>query len=220
MKRVLIATPCLDQKVDAYFVHSLTESIRLGIQNDLDIKCVFLANESILPMARNELLNLAYTENYDDLVFIDDDEHWDPRVLIEILLSEKPVITVPVVNKSDQDIGYNVFLEPNSEPDPHDGYLQAEKTGAGFLKISQEPLADLWKSNPSIFFRQRVLKNICEYGFQAGEFIGEDIMLSKKLRELGYTIWVHPGHTVSHVGNKIYQGDFSQQLKFVSHADS
>ena len=31
MKKVLIATPCLDQKVDAYFVHSLCESIKLGL---------------------------------------------------------------------------------------------------------------------------------------------------------------------------------------------
>jgi hypothetical protein len=53
MKKVLIATPCLDQKVDAYFVHSLCESIKLGLKNGLDIKCIFLANESILPMARN-----------------------------------------------------------------------------------------------------------------------------------------------------------------------
>jgi len=34
-----------------------------------------LANESILPMARNELLNLAYHEKYDTVVFIDDDEY-------------------------------------------------------------------------------------------------------------------------------------------------
>lgn len=52
MKQVLIATPCLDQKVDAYFVHSLCESIKLGIKHNYDIRCVFLANESILPMAR------------------------------------------------------------------------------------------------------------------------------------------------------------------------
>jgi hypothetical protein len=64
MKKVLIATPCLDQKVDAYFVHSLCESIKLGLQRKLDIRCVFLANESILPMARNELFALAYKENY------------------------------------------------------------------------------------------------------------------------------------------------------------
>ena len=75
MKSILIATPCLDQKVDAYFVHSLCESIKLGLKHDLDIRCVFLSNESILPMARNELIHLAYKSNDDALVFIDDDEY-------------------------------------------------------------------------------------------------------------------------------------------------
>jgi len=109
MKKVLIATPCLDQKVDAYFVHSLCESIKLGIKNDLDIRCVFLANESILPMARNELFKLSYTDNYDVMVFIDDDEYWDEKALIEIIQSEKDVITIPVVNKEDKKSKYNVW---------------------------------------------------------------------------------------------------------------
>ena len=43
---------------------------------------VFLANESILPMARNELLNLAYQQEYDVMVFIDDDEEWKAEVLL------------------------------------------------------------------------------------------------------------------------------------------
>jgi hypothetical protein len=111
MKKVLIATPCLDQKVDAYFVHSLCESIKLGLKHDLDIRCVFLANESILPMARNELFALGYKENYDTVVFIDDDECWNEQALIDIVLSEKDVVTVPVVNKGDKDITFNVWLK-------------------------------------------------------------------------------------------------------------
>jgi hypothetical protein len=212
MKKILIATPCLDQKVDAYFVHSLCESIKLGIKNDLDIKCVFLANESILPMARNELLNLAYIEKYDSLVFIDDDEYWDEKILIEILLSEKDVITVPVVNKGDINIGYNVFLSDKIDKDVSDGYIKAEKTGTGFLKLSKKVINDLWISNSDIIFRDKILKNICEYGFQNGAFMGEDITLSNKISELGYTIWVNPNHTVSHIGNKMYRGDFKKQL--------
>lgn len=212
MKKILIATPCLDQKVDAYFVHSLCESIKLGLKHDLDIKCVFLANESILPMARNELLNLAYTEKYDSLVFIDDDEYWDEKVLIEILLSDKDVITVPVVNKGDSDVNYNVFLPKQVEKDNSDNYAKVTKTGTGFLKLSNKVINDLWISNLDIIFRGKILKNICEYGFQNGSFIGEDITLSNKIAELGYPIWVYLNHTVAHIGNKMYRGNFKKYL--------
>jgi hypothetical protein len=210
MKKILIATPCLDQKVDAYFVHSLCESIKLGLKNDLDIRCVFLANESILPMARNELFALSYKSKDDAMVFIDDDEYWDASALIDILLSKKDVISVPVVNKGDKEISYNVWPMENQEVDATDGYIKLNKTGTGFLKLSRQVIVDLWESNTELVFRDKKLKNICEYTYQNDSFIGEDITLSKKIIELGYTIWCDPSHTVSHIGNKMYLGDFKK----------
>jgi hypothetical protein len=208
MNKVLIATPCLDQKVDAYFVHSLCESIKLGIKNNLDIRCVFLANESILPMARNELFALAYKENYDSMVFIDDDESWSEHALIEIIKSTKDVICVPVVNKGDKDITFNVWLSKDLNKDESDGYLKINKCGTGFLKLSRKVIEDLWHSNTELVFRNKKLKNICEYTYINGDFVGEDITLTNKIKELGYDIWLNPNHTVSHIGNKMYRGDF------------
>lgn len=209
MKKILIATPCLDQKVDAYFVHSLCESIKLGLKHNLDLKCVFLANESILPMARNELFKLAYDENYDVMVFIDDDEYWDENALIDILQSEKDVITAPVVNKGDKNIGYNVWLDDNYQTD-EDGYIKIQKCGTGFLKLTNKVIVDLWNSNIELFFRNKKLKNICEYTFENGSFVGEDVTLTKKIKELGYDIWLNPKYTVSHIGNKMYKGNFEK----------
>ena len=210
MKKILIATPCLDQKADAYFVHSLCESIKLGLKNDLDIRCVFLANESILPMARNELFALSYKSKDDAMVFIDDDEYWDASALIDILLSKKDVISVPVVNKGDKKISYNVWPMENQEVDATDGYIKLNKTGTGFLKLSRQVIVDLWESNTELVFRDKKLKNICEYTYQNDSFIGEDITLSNKIIELGYTIWCDPSHTVSHIGNKMYLGNFKK----------
>jgi hypothetical protein len=213
-KRVLISTPCLDQKVDAYFVHSLCESIKLGMDNDIDIRCIFLANESILPMARNELINLAYKDKYDAMVFIDDDEYWTAQVLIDIVKSNKDVITVPVVNKGDKEpLTYNIWIPKDIEKDSADGYFKVQKTGTGFLKMSRKVVEDLWTTNAELEFRGKKLRNICEYGSLNGGFVGEDITLSRKILELGYDIWVNPHYTVSHIGNKMYKGDFKQQNK-------
>lgn len=213
MKKVLIATPCLYGKVDAYYVYSLSESIKLGLQNNLLLNPIFLANESILPMARNELINLARQENYDAMVFVDDDEYWDHKALIEILLSPKDVVALPVVNKGDKKIEYNVFLDGQTPiPDSADGYIAVKRLGTGFLKLSQRAITDLWLSNPEILFRNKPLRNICEFGYINGSFVGEDIMLCRKLGELGYKIWVKTDHTVSHLGVKMYRGDFAKSL--------
>jgi GT2 family glycosyltransferase len=161
-------------------------------------------------MARNELFNLAYTQQYDMMVFIDDDEYWDPKILIEILKSPKDVIAVPVVNKGDKNIQYNVFLSENSKIDHKDGYVTVQQTGTGFLKLSRKVLSDLWESNPDIVFRAKKLKNICEFTVRNDAFIGEDITLSRKIKELGYEIWINPKHTVAHLGVKMYKGNFEK----------
>lgn len=212
MKDVLIATPCLDGKVEAYYVNSLYESVKLGLQNNIILQPVFLAYESILPMARNELFNLAYKDTYDAMVFVDCDECWDANALIEIIRSPKDVVTVPVVNKGDNKIEYNIY-GVDKTPDPSDGYHKIARSGTGFLKLSKKVIKDLWESNPDCQFRGKVLKNICEYANINESFIGEDIMLCKKIRELGYTIWVNPKYTVSHIGVKMYHGDFKSTLE-------
>jgi hypothetical protein len=212
MKNILIATPCLYGKVDAYYVHSLCESIRLGINQDFSIRSIFLANESILPMARNELINLAYRDKYDSMVFIDDDEYWEPACLIEILKSPKDVVSVPVVNKGDTKIAYNINLPKILYQDPTDGYIKADTTGTGFLKLSAKVVKDLCESSPELLFRNKKLKVVCEYGQLAGNFIGEDINLSSKIKELGYDIWVNPNYTVKHLGPKMYKGDFKSTI--------
>lgn len=213
MKNILIATPCLYGKVDAYYAHSLYESIKLGLKNNLDINAVFLAEESILTIARNELINLAYKNNYDSMVFIDDDELWNPKTLIKILLSEKDVVGLPVVNKGDINIQFNVSLNRNNiQKDETDGFIKVNTIGTGFLKLSKKIIVDLCESNTEILFRGKKLKNVFEFNYINGSFIGEDIMLCKKIKELGYSIWVDPSHTVSHMGVKMYKGDFEQSL--------
>lgn len=208
MKNILIATPCLYGKVDAYYVHSLCESIKLGLQNNLHIRPIFLANESILTIARNELINLAYKENYDAMVFIDDDELWEPEYLIEILLSNKDVIGLPVVNKGDNKMEYNVYFNKEKIAKDEDGYIKVTSIGTGFLKLSRKVIVDLCESNSYITFRNKKLKNVFEFNYVNNSFIGEDIMLCKKLAELGYPIWVNPKHTVYHMGTKMFKGNF------------
>jgi hypothetical protein len=180
----------------------------LGLKHNLDINAVFLSNESILPMARNELFNLAYTQSYDAMVFIDSDEYWDAECLIDVLELEQDVITVPVVNKGDSRIEFNVVVH-NPLQTTSSGLVRAQQSGTGFLKLNRCVIEDLWHSNTELVFRNKKLKNICEYGSLAGNFVGEDIVLSQKIQELGYDIWIYPNHTVRHIGNKMYTGTWT-----------
>lgn len=221
IRRVLIGTPALDGKVQAWYTDSLCNSIKVCAANGIDLQPVILIDESILPMARNELLNIAYQANFESIVFIDSDQIWDPVALLDIINSNYDVIGLPVVSKTDEPGNFNVKLKNLDQiQTDEEGNIKVNGIGTGFLKLSRKALEALWNSNPSITFRGKELKLICEYATSYNEFIGEDIYLCNKLTELEFDIWVNPKSTCAHIGNKVWIGDFSHFLQYLKEKKS
>jgi hypothetical protein len=217
VRRVLIGTPALDGKVQAWYTDSLCNSIKLCAANGIDLQPVILIDESILPMARNELLNIAYQDNFESIVFIDSDQVWDAKALLDVINSQHDVIGLPVVSKTDQPGNFNVKLQGIDQIQKDEkGNIKVNAVGTGFLKLSRKALEALWNSNPTTIFRGKELKLICEYATSYNEFIGEDIYLCNKLKELEFDIWVNPNSTCAHIGNKVWMGDFAHFLEFLT----
>lgn len=216
IRRVLIGTPALDGKVHAWYTDSLSNSIKVCAVNGIDLLPVILIEESILPMARNELLAIAYKEKVESIVFIDSDQAWDPMALLDIINSEYDVIGLPVVSKTDEPGKFNVIVK-NLEDIEEDeqGNINVDGVGTGFLKISKKAIQELWDSNQSVEFRGKELKLICEYATSGDSFVGEDVYLCSKLKKLDFDIWVNPKSTCAHIGSKVWIGDFSHFLDFL-----
>jgi hypothetical protein len=217
LRRVVIATPALTGEVHTLFMHSLVDSIKVCLSHGIELFPITLINESILPMARNELIALAYSGKVESMVFIDADQAWNPFALLDIINSSCDVIGIPVVDKTDEPGRFNVRIhDPVNIPVDESGNIKVTGIGTGFLKLSRPVLEALWNSNPSTKFRSKTLKLICEYSTSYNEFIGEDICLSNKIRELGFDIWVNPNFTCSHIGNKTWEGNFAHFLGFIT----
>jgi len=213
---VLIGTPTLDGKLDAWYVNSLIDTIKLGIANNIFIKPIFLAYESILPMSRNELFKIAYDGKFDCLLQIDADVCWDPSALIEIILAKEEVIGLPYPLKTEGGGNYNTNIgDPKFLTTGNTGYIKVSTTGTGCLKITRPVIEALYNSNDTVFFRNKQIKNICEYLTIDSVLIGEDVTLCNKIKELGFNIWLKPDSTCMHIGNKIYAGDFQSYLNAV-----
>jgi hypothetical protein len=217
IRRVLIGTPALDGKVQAWYTDSLCNSIKVCAANGIDLQPVILIDESILPMARNELLNIAYTQEVESIVFIDSDQVWNPFALLEIINSSYDVIGLPVVSKTDEPGKFNVILQSteNIQQDEQ-GNIKVDGVGTGFLKLSRKALESLWNSNQTVEFRGKELKLICEYATNYNAFVGEDVYLCTKLKELEYDIWVNPNQTCAHIGSKVWTGNFAHFLEFLT----
>ena len=216
-RRVLIGTPALDGKVDVWFADALTTSAKLCLANNINLLPVMLAYESILPMARNELIKIAYDEKVECIIFIDNDQAWNPEALLEVINSPYDVLGLPVVSKTDEPGNFNVNIGnlENLQRDDN-GYIKVHSIGTGFIKLSRKAIEALWKSNPFVEFRGKQLKLVFEYSTQYSNFIGEDITLCNKLQELDFDVWVNPNSTCAHIGTKTWMGDFAHFLDYIT----
>jgi hypothetical protein len=214
LRNVLIGTPALSGDVNCWYADSMFDSIKLGLYNGINIIPSILHNESILPQARNELLKLAHDNNMESIVFIDSDQRWQPEALLAVINSQYDVFGLPVISKTDEYGKFNIKLHDleNLHYD-EDGNLEVTGIGTGFLKISAKALDALWESSRELHFRGKALRMICEYGEVESEFVSEDYNLCRKLKDLGYGIWINPNQTVSHLGTKQWDGNFAEFLQ-------
>lgn len=210
-KRVLIGTPALDGRVDAWYAYALHEIGKLALSNNILVSPVLISYESILPMARNELFTLAINGNFDCMIFIDSDVYCDPQTFINVVNSSKEIICIPTVKKSDDEqydihfdtsTGFAVFENGN--------LIKADRVSTSCLKIGKKALASLAENSTDTIFRGKPLKNVCQYDFIGPAFMGEDIYLCEKLKKLGFEIWVDTRTTCMHIGPKVYEGNFKE----------
>lgn len=208
-----MGTPALDGRVDVWYSYALHEIGKLALLNNIEVNMVLLSYESILPMARNEILTAAIQGDFDSLVFIDSDVYCDPQAFINIVKSEKNVVAIPTVKKTDQE-SYDIFFK--ERPEPEGDWIKADGVSTSCLKLSKKVLKDLASNSTSIMFRGKQLNNICQYDFVTDGFVGEDIYLCQKIKRLGYEIWVNTTSTCMHIGPKVYVGNFKQLLDNVN----
>jgi hypothetical protein len=216
MRKVLIATPALNGSVHAWYTDSLSHSIKVCLANGIELFPVILVDESILPMARNELVKIAYDSELESIIFIDSDQVWDVNGLLNVINSEYDVFALPVVSKTDEPGNFNVRIKDLEKIEKDsDGNIKVDSVGTGFLKLSKKAVKSLWDSSSTSFFRGKDLKLVFEYGNFDDEFFGEDIYLCKKLKDLGYDVWINPKYTCGHIGNKMWLGDYSHFLEYI-----
>jgi hypothetical protein len=217
-RKVIIATPCLTGQVSAWYLDAIVDSVRLCSQNSIQLFPLFLTNESILPMARNELLGLAFQSDAESMVFIDSDQWWDSNALLKVLNYKQDVVGLPVVDKTDNAQSFNVRVDSLETLSRVGDLIEVKAVGTGFLKLSQNAIRKLHDSGETVLFRGKEVKEVFKYGSlnpvdgQTKDFVGEDIGLCYKLRELGFKIWVDTTSTCSHIGSKIWHGDFSNYI--------
>lgn len=214
MRKVLVATPSYDGKIDVWYANSLINMVMLGIEKEIFFKPIYMSYDALVQRARNDLLAIAVENEFDDILWIDADMEWDPEKAIQLLQMSQDVIGLPVIKKTLEQETYNIKSKPEDLfVRNDDGLIKVESVGTGFLKMSKAAFTYLWENSPEYIHNGKSVRWAFDVKLVDGDIMSEDVHVATKLAEGGFDIWIDPSSTCSHIGNLKYRGNFEDFLK-------
>lgn len=212
MRKVLIGTPAHDGRLDVWYCNSLVNTIKLSMVHGVEIIPVYMSYDSLVQRARNDLVRLALEENFDDLIFIDSDEEWNPEWIFTLLNYDVDVVGVPVIKKSDTP-AFNVKSLPDGMRFDKNNLMEVEAVGTGFLRISKNALEQIWDDSPEYMNENKKCRMVFDIQIIDGDLVSEDNIFCQKWRNLGGKVYIDPSMTCNHIGAKKYSGNFLDFLQ-------
>lgn len=214
----MIGTPAHDGRVDVWYANSLVNTVKLAMQRQVELVPIYMSYDSLVQRARNDIVRLAIEEDFDDLIFIDSDEEWNPEWIFKLLAYKEEVIGLPVVKKSDQ-MMFNIKALPTGLKTQQNGLMEVEAVGTGFMKISSAALKKVWDASPEYKNEGRSCRMVFDIKIENGDLVSEDNVFCQKWRSLGGKVFIEPSMTCNHIGVKKYQGNFLEYLKFLQQTE-
>ena len=211
-RRVMIATPAYDGRIDAWYNHSMLLTERACAQQNILIDPIYVCYDALVEKARNDLFAYGYENEYDDIFYIDSDISWDPQQFLRILNHPVDFVAGIYPKKSEvEDYPVNLMGEAKTEK----GLIEVASVPTGFLRLSKNAVNILWKSCPAYTISQdpKVFKHVFQTGVVGGRYISEDILTCLKWRELGHKVWLDPFVTLAHSGHRTWRTNFIDFLK-------
>lgn len=213
-RKVLIATPAYDGRLDVWYTNSLVNTIRIAQASGIFVHPIFMSYDALIQRARNDLFRLAVLDGYDDMIFIDSDMEWDPMWIMELLSREEDVVGGTARKKTDSAEIYvartrDISIHPN-------GLLKCDGLGTGFVRLSRKAFVALWETSPEYENEGRACRMVCDVRIEDGQLLSEDTVIFLKLNELGFDCWLDPTMTCAHIGTKKFQGNFAEYLARLS----
>jgi hypothetical protein len=211
----MILTPAYGGMVTAGFHRSLLTSTIELLAEGIALESEILENQSLLPLARNTLLNEAYKRKPDDIIWIDTDMVWEPDTLRQLLKHDVDVVGSACRKKIPDNVQFNfqLFKEKSFEPDEK-GLIEVRRLGTGFLRMSRKAYTHLWENDKKYEVQGVMGSNVFEICiWQGRELLSEDFIVCEKLIERGFKVFMDPNLTVGHVGTFNYRADVKDFFK-------
>jgi hypothetical protein len=168
-----------------------------------------MSYDALVQRARNDIFKLAVDSGVDDLVFIDCDVDWNPMDFFKLLEHDVPIVSAPIVKKSDMEYSYSVKLLGDYEVGDN-GLVEVDGNATGMMRIRSDALHRIWDASEEYQERHKPepSRMVFEVKVVDGELWSEDITFCQKWSDLGGKIYIDPTINCGHSGEKRWLGNF------------
>jgi SAM-dependent methyltransferase len=223
-RSVFIATPIARHPV-RHFTSSLVRTIALLGSLGIRSYVQNVVGSSNLPRARNELVAAFLATDFTDMLFVDDDMGWDPKDLVRLLASDKPLIGGAGAKKvdlpDDNPAKWCFASEEGDLVQDEMGAMRIRRIGTGFVKIERRVFEELalrhpeWKRNGWPDMPEAARRWYYRFFMfpDDADDTGEDFYFCNAWRAMGGEVWLDPTIRLTHVGEKEYGGDLTALLE-------
>jgi hypothetical protein len=210
-RKVFIATPSHSGKVTILFAQSLAITFRKAVVKNIQVEFINTRCDALVQKSRNYFVAQALKQGATDLIFIDDDIHWDPEWIFKLI--EYPVDVVSGMYRKKFDSHEEYPFLPWEPLEMNDSLVRAAGVPTGFLRLTRKAMQTLWDA--SEIYTNGILpeeRAIFDLKIEDGIMYSEDYVMSKKLTDAGIPLWIDPNMTCNHEGPKVFEGNFANWL--------
>lgn len=224
LRKVLIGTPTYDGKIIVQFADSLLQSVIMGYPKGYHLAPVYMANDSLVQRARNDLFKLAVENDVDDLLFIDADLQWNPNDLFRLLEQDVDFVSGIYPKKSMTEEVYPIkILDSGDITIQSNGLMEVSAVPTGFLKLSRKAYTTLWNNSEEYIEKGsgeiRKCRMVCNVTIENGYLLSEDISMCHKWRDLGEKVFLDTEINLAHFGTYRWSTNFRNYLDRIIEAN-
>lgn len=204
----MVGTPCHDGRLDVWFVDAMRRTEKLLSKNGISMDPIYMSFDSLVQRARNDLVRAALEGGYDELLFIDSDMKWDPEWVMQLLNHPVDCVGATYRKKTDE---HEIYTVRANLPIPIDSATKlwvVQGLGTGFIRLSRKALQALWDSSEEYENEGKLCRWIFDVCVVEHKLVSEDNIMCEKLRQLGFSVFLDPSFTPTHIGPKQFSGDF------------
>lgn len=232
--KIMVGTPMYGGLCYHGYTSGLASSINILRDNNIDLHWHFLANESLITRARNNIADFFLKSDCSHLIFIDADIHFPGDAILKLFNADEDIvcaaypkkfidwenIKTAIKNKTTNDLekygaSYVLnFLDTDKEVYPNKkGLIEVKHSGTGFMIIKRNVFEKLEsitnKARASNFGRfdnwyREYFKTEVD---EEGVFQTEDWYFCNTWKKIGGKIFLMPNINLNHIGMHIFKGD-------------